>query len=150
VRSSDFALDAISPASLEITLGTKLWLAGKAIGISPFDDGLLNLPQHQLDWILAMYAKDHPKEYQMVRVGQDGKPLEVVDPKREMIRNKVAWSNVLLGDALHEFQGNGKSKAILEAIERRRATGQLAPLGTTMTASVQEFDAAGKLKSKVE
>jgi len=34
----------------------------KAIGLSPFDEGLLNLPKHQLDWILAMYVKDHPDE----------------------------------------------------------------------------------------
>jgi len=124
-------------------------MAAKALGVNPFPGNLVDLPGHQLDWLLAMYAKDHPKEYQMVRVGADGKPLEVVDPKREMVRNKVAWSNVLLGDALDEFQGNHKSRAILDAIQRKRETGQLAPLGTTMTASVQEFDSSGKLISKV-
>jgi len=149
VRCNDFALDAISPQNLENPLGTKLWLAGKAVGLSPFDEGLLNLPQHQLDWILAMYAKDHPKDYKMVRVGADGNPLEAIDPQREKIRNMVAWSNVLMGEALQSFQGNDKSRAILDAIERRRATGQSAPLGTTMTASVQEFDSSGKLISKV-
>ena len=125
-------------------------MASKAIGLSPFDEGLLNLPKHQLDWILAMYVKDHPDEYKMIRVGSDGKPLEAIDPKREMVRNRVAWSNVLVGNALDEYQGKPKSKAILDAIERRRATGQSAPLGSTMTASVQEFDSNGKLKNKVD
>jgi len=96
-----------------------------------------------------MHAKDHPDEFKMVRVGLDGKPLGALDPKREMIRNKVAWSNVLTGEALDEFQGKGKSRAILEAIERRRLTGQAAPLGSTLTASVQEFDSSGKRVNRI-
>ena len=97
-----------------------------------------------------MYAKDNPDNYKMVRVGADGKPLEALDPKREVIRNKVAWSNVLMGPALDAYQGKSQSKAILEAIERRRATGQAAPLGAKLTGSVQEFDSTGKLIKKVE
>ena len=110
----------------------------------------MNLPSHQLDWILAMYAKDHPKEYQMVRVDAAGKPLEAIDQNREDIRKRVAWSNVLMGQALDEFQGKGQSQAILDSIANRRAMGQLTPLGTQLKASVQEFDSSGKLVNKVE
>lgn len=69
----------------------KLWQVSQLLKCSPFDPTLLEHTEAQLDFILEMYATDHPDEYTFVRQG-DVPALS--DPER-----RAAWDRVLTGSA---------------------------------------------------
>lgn len=61
----------------------------------PFDKKLKKLNEIQLDFILEMYAEDHPDEFKFTKPGQ----LENV-AESDM---KASWSHVLKGKALMQY-----------------------------------------------
>jgi hypothetical protein len=111
----------------------------------PFDTELLELPIPQLDWILAMYAKDNPKEIKLVLRNPDGTVRETMDGNRAWIKSRKAWDEVLRGKALDKHQGRAQIAPIREAIEKMRAQGKLRGMGVPMPQpTVQAFGPDGK------
>ena len=51
------------------------------------------LSEPQIDFILEMYARDHPKEFEFHRLGNEPKP-----PESETL---AAWERVLIGQTRH-------------------------------------------------
>lgn len=69
----------------------------------------MNLTEPQLDFILEMYAKDHPDEYEFRRPGQPKIP-----PASELL---AAWETKLIKSASREFW----QKALPSAAVLKRA-----------------------------
>jgi hypothetical protein len=90
-NSPDFARNGLPTGT---RLGEKLWRVAVIQGHhNPFRDELLALNEAQLDFILEMYAQDHPKEFSFTR--KDSK-----SPQSEI---SAAWTRVLRGNALTEY-----------------------------------------------
>lgn len=98
-----------------------------------------------------MFAEDHPDKFKLVAVDSDGKPLQAIDPRREDISRRIAWTKVLKGSALNKFNGNDQTDHIAAAIEARKRGGMFNPFAAApMAAGVQEFGPDGKPLPKVE
>ena len=101
------------------SLAEKIWRVSRILGnISPFSDELLRHTEAQLDFILEMYAKDHPDEYRLVRTGDPGEktPAEIA----------AAWESAFIGRARQEFLAPMMpSKAVLEAAKQISLATQL-------------------------
>jgi hypothetical protein len=72
-----------------------LWRVSRILNSPPFSDEILNLDTVQVNFILKMYAKDHPDEF------------KIIDPAIARGETKehvfLDWSNKLSGDAKKEF-----------------------------------------------
>lgn len=80
--------------------------------LSPFNPDLLNHNEAQLDFILEMYASDHPKEMTFVR---PGKPNPAQGPQIAK-----QWADVLRGEALAQFMGARMPSAEVMKVLRAR------------------------------
>lgn len=88
---------------------------------SPFSPDLLKHNEAQLDFILEMYATDHPKEMTFVRPGKVG--------PAEMPRVAKRWADVLRGKALAEFMAKRMpSEAVLKVLRARSQAGAVRPV----------------------
>ena len=113
----DFGSLSTKRESLDHLIGKKLWMVGRLLGLSPFDDSLTEMPIHQLDWILAMASKDNPES------------IKIVTAKAEMPwqEREAAWDSVLQGNAYKKRHRLDEQKPLFEAIERMRKEGTLYP-----------------------
>ena len=78
-----------------LPLASKLWRCSQILHKSPFDEDVLRHTEAQLDFILEMYAADHPDEFKFTR-GSDPQPLT----RAEML---AAWEGRLLGQEHERF-----------------------------------------------
>lgn len=91
-------------------LAEKLWRASRILNVSPFDAGLLAHTEPQIDFIIEMYAIEHPRELKFTRPGNVDDGLAVSIAQRD-------WANVLTGEALRDFLANRMpSAAVLSRI----------------------------------
>lgn len=91
-------------------LAEKLWRASRILDLSPFDPQLLAHTEPQIDFILEMYAIEHPKEFRFRRAGKLDEGIAVSIAQRD-------WANVLIGDALRKYLGERMpSAAVLSRI----------------------------------
>ena len=85
---------------------------------SPFSPELLQHTEPQLDFILEMYSKDHPDEYEFVRPSKP-KPL----PSAEIL---AEWERRLLKQAQEAFWANLlPSQAVLQRASQIAGAGAL-------------------------
>ena len=80
---------------MESPLAEKLWRVSRILSISPFDPKLLDHTSIQIDFILEMFARDNPEDYEFVRPGKP-KPL----PDAEVL---ASWERRLLAKAHSDF-----------------------------------------------
>lgn len=84
--------------------------------MSPFDPVLLDHNQAQIDFILEMYQREHPKEFTFTRAGAETPKTAVVAQTR--------WADVLTGDSLRDYMRERMPNA--RVLERLKAAQRLA------------------------
>lgn len=81
---------------LDSPLSEKLWQVSRILGKSPFDPGLLDHNEQQLDFILLMHVRDNPRG-----------GLRVERPGRASLASPEAmWADVLTGADYHRYMGS--------------------------------------------
>jgi hypothetical protein len=90
--------------------------------MSPFSRDLLNHTEAELDFILEMYAADHPEKFKFTRPGEE---------QRSKAEVRAAWDRVLTGAA----QSHALPKMPLAKLKKYSET-----LGTALS-QVQQNEA---------
>ena len=80
---------------------------------SPFEEKVTSLNEAQLDFILEMYAKDHPDELKFSR------PNDQSDTPRRIAELK-AWRDVMPDKAWEQLMYGGKKPVIPDRYKKRK------------------------------
>lgn len=82
------------------------------MGVSPFDETMLQHNEAQLDFILEMYSIDNPTKLKFSRPGRE-------QPGLEQVKAKAGWADVLVGKAREEYmRPHMPNTNILDALRR--------------------------------
>jgi hypothetical protein len=82
---------------------------------------MLDHNEAQLDFILEMYARDHPRELRLVRPDR-------LDAKAASSVNAAAWANVLSGSSYDNYMKDFlPSEAVLSRLRRVQPTVRVHP-----------------------
>jgi hypothetical protein len=72
-----------------------MWRLACLMSTTPWDDRILNLNPAQMDYMVAMYAKDHPDDVKLIDLN-DVHPIDIYKE----------WETKLSGEAKTEFNRN--------------------------------------------
>ncbi len=73
-------------------MAQKVWRVSQILQMSPFPGDLIDHTEAELDFVLEMYAADHPDQYRFTR--NNGAPAPLTESER-----LAAWDRVLVGKA---------------------------------------------------
>lgn len=144
----DFVQDSIRPQNLSDPILDKLWFVGKIFNKLPFDPELLDLPVHQLDWLLAKYADENPQTFKLIKAGEPEQ--ESIPEGRKWAAQQKAWAKVLKGKALSKHENIDALRPVIEASARLKASKGIVSGVGVMKPTAREFGPDGKPKKAIE